>query len=843
MVSTLPSVTEIDGAVKTHFSTYSPNPQTDKTIHDLLALGLTPLPVAPAFPAEQYPSKKNPSERRFNGKNPSYLDRNGKPAEVKHSQYRDKLPTEAELKEWFQDGRVGVGTISGSWLDVDLKRFPDVATMERTVAPIIEAAQWVERTQSGGYRVAVAPAEKPGFQNIGLGDFDHIGEFMNGGGFVVLAPTIGERGEYKRIKFGEPLAVDSLSDLGIRPTKATPAPAEPVAPTLTAVAPNVVLMPGVVPLESLILAKYKPLFSGQAGENPSFDIVRIANEAYGWENLARELNIPTTSADSLIHSAAVAMGREHKLEAILAKVDRNAAIPVQQQKAGKSKAIARLRKAAVKAGQTKEDDGLKRLNKLALHDFMEKTFDIRFDVWKGEIFLDGEKIDADTLHVKLAAEHGVDVGKDTVFDVAKYIAFQHEKDDVKEYLFGHLESVEPLSSDEWENIALYCLGNTNTFDSVLLRRTLISAVARVDQPGCKVDECLTFQGPQGLKKSTFWAVLAGQDNFSDELGDFAGSGKKDAVQKLHTAWIHEVAELDKYTSKKEAGELKSFLTTRVDNFRAPYAKTPAMVPRVNIFVATVNPPQFLNDPTGNRRYPVIKIAQPIDLKKIEENRDRIWAAAVQAYKNGERWWYDPEETAQINKRAESYEYEDPWELDIFNYIEGLPYVSIKGLLEHALKLEPGRATNKESARVCRILAKAGWWSGQRRRVNGVLISPWYPPKTDCQIQLESATDFVTVTLIEENDPSEARAAIERMEPDQVKALEEARNTIPPADLASIVSHAVSSSSLNDDELLTLLELHVAPYPRPIKAQIFAALPEDIRDRLTRVRAAKGGQDA
>ena len=790
---------------------YSPNPATNQAIHDLLALGLNPIPVAPA------------DGGKANGKNPSYIDSQGRVQLVKHSQYRDKPATEAVLKEWFQDERTGLGTNSGEWLDIDLKRFPDVATMEHTVAPIVDAAQWVERTQSGGYRVAVAPAEKPDFQNFGIGDIAHAGEFMNGGGFVVLAPTIGEHGEYTRIKFGEPLKVSSLSDLGIRPTKATPAPVEPNPPTLTAVAPNVVTMPGVVALESVINKSLQPIIRGEHQGDRSTALKALAHEAYGWENLAREIGVPLTAADSLIQSAAIALGIQDRMDVILSKdlANRQTYSPDQQRKAGKSAAAARLRKLAVRATRKPDETGLKKLNKLALHDFVESRFDTVLDVWKNEILIDGEQFDADTHHIKLAVEYGVDAGKDSVIDVVNYIGQQNKRDDVHDYLLS-LENAERLSEDEWKNIALYCLGSADEFDSVLLQRSMISAVARVFQPGCKVDECLTFQGPQGLGKSSFWAVMAGQDYFTDELGDFTGPGKKDAIQKLSSSWIVEIAELDKYTAKKEAGELKSFMTSKVDDYRPPYARQNKKVPRRNIFVGTVNPPQFLNDPTGNRRYPVIRLSKPIPLEKISQNRDKIWATAVHAYMNGERWWYDAIETAQINKRAESFEYEDPWELEIFNYLDGMPYVTTRGILETALGIETGKASNRDTARVCRILAKAGWWSGSRRRVDGKLISPWYPPKTECQTQMETAQTVDDMNAIRQQfEDREIHRAVQQMEPDQQEVWETLKQSAP--------APAPEPPAADDDAPLTpdQVESFVAILTEVIEARDVASMADFI----------------
>ena len=72
-------------------------------------------------------------------------------------------------------------------------------------------------------------------------------------------------------------------------------------------------------------------------------------------------------------------------------------------------------------------------------------------------------------------------------------------------------------------------------------RWLISAVARVMQPGCKADHCLILEGPQGAGKSTAAATLALEPAwFADEIADL---GTKDAAQDLRGKWLVELGEL------------------------------------------------------------------------------------------------------------------------------------------------------------------------------------------------------------------------------------------------------------------------------------------------------------
>ena len=71
---------------------------------------------------------------------------------------------------------------------------------------------------------------------------------------------------------------------------------------------------------------------------------------------------------------------------------------------------------------------------------------------------------------------------------------------------------------------------------------MISAVARIMEPGCQADYALVLEGPQGIRKSSALRILAGGEHFSDS----AASGferHKDARDHLRGKWIIELQAL------------------------------------------------------------------------------------------------------------------------------------------------------------------------------------------------------------------------------------------------------------------------------------------------------------
>lgn len=73
-------------------------------------------------------------------------------------------------------------------------------------------------------------------------------------------------------------------------------------------------------------------------------------------------------------------------------------------------------------------------------------------------------------------------------------------------------------------------------------RFLISAVARINKPGEKVDHMPVLEGPQGKQKSEALRTLAIQDRwFTDRLSHIGG---KDAIMETAGALLIEIAEMD-----------------------------------------------------------------------------------------------------------------------------------------------------------------------------------------------------------------------------------------------------------------------------------------------------------
>lgn len=347
---------------------------------------------------------------------------------------------------------------------------------------------------------------------------------------------------------------------------------------------------------------------------------------------------------------------------------------------------------------------------------------VRWNGLKGVPELDGQEADIDELRLYLAIRHNIDIPAEDCASIIMYLAKQSSFSPVMEYLKQCSELYEP-DDDLLNSVATKYLGATSELHKMFIRKTLISAVARAFQPGAKVDTVCILSGGQGVGKSTFWRVLAG-DWFDDSVGSVSD---KDERLKLHQAWIIEWAELESVFKRKDVSAVKAFITTQTDSIRPPYGRSVKEFPRPSIIVGTTNFDEFLADPTGNRRFWVVPVqADTIPLDELAQERDRIWAAATHAFLKGEGWTLPTEYRAMQVEANQEYQISDPWENPVLDYCEGKERVKVDEILVNALHLDIDRHDKASQMRVANLL-KANGWTTRREVVQGRRQRIWLFP--------------------------------------------------------------------------------------------------------------------
>lgn len=260
-------------------------------------------------------------------------------------------------------------------------------------------------------------------------------------------------------------------------------------------------------------------------------------------------------------------------------------------------------------------------------------------------------------------------GKDRIYDSVQVVCRKNAYHPVKQYL----ESLQWDGIKRIDRLMIDYFGCDDCeYTRAVTRKTLLGAVTRIYEPGCKFDTMLTLKGPQGCGKSSFFARL-GKAWFTDSLKDIKN---KDALEALQGVWIVEMGELNAM-KKADAETIKSFLSGTVDRFRKAYGRRTENYPRQCIFVATTNENEFLRDKTGNRRFWIVgakKSAKPLKnvFKLKDSDFDQFWAEAKALYDAGNETLNLSEEMElEAIKVQEAYMVEDPMEQVIEEYLERL----------------------------------------------------------------------------------------------------------------------------------------------------------------------------
>jgi predicted P-loop ATPase len=283
---------------------------------------------------------------------------------------------------------------------------------------------------------------------------------------------------------------------------------------------------------------------------------------------------------------------------------------------------------------------------------------------------------------------------------------------VREYLDALAWDLTPRL-DTW--LTFYLHAEDSTYARAVGPRFLISAVARIYEPGCKVDHTPIFEGPQGKKKSEALRTLAGDSWFTDRLSHVAS---KEAAQEIAGTWFVELPEMDAMI-KASSSTMKGFLTRRFDRFRPPYGKHVIKLLRQCVFAGTINPPPdgYLKDPTGARRFWPVLCRGMIDLDGIECDRDQLWAEARHRYRAGQKWWLETPELEALAAAEQASRFKgDPWHEPIKRWVGRRTDVSIGEVLQGALRIEPTDPPDHSAEiRVAEILKALGFKKYRARR--------------------------------------------------------------------------------------------------------------------------------
>lgn len=163
---------------------------------------------------------------------------------------------------------------------------------------------------------------------------------------------------------------------------------------------------------------------------------------------------------------------------------------------------------------------------------------------------------------------------------------------------------------------------------------------------------------QGYNKSTFCRRLIPpqlQWGYTDNL---SLSEKRQVLQAMSQCLLINLDEFNQISAKVQQGFLKNLIQLPNVKYKPPYGSHVQEFPRTASFIATSNMDDILTDPSGNRRFIGIELTGPIDVS-VRPNYQQLFAQAEKAIWNGEKTYFDAEQTALIMENNRRYQQIDP----------------------------------------------------------------------------------------------------------------------------------------------------------------------------------------
>lgn len=373
----------------------------------------------------------------------------------------------------------------------------------------------------------------------------------------------------------------------------------------------------------------------------------------------------------------------------------------------------------------------------ALDEFSNRVVLRRDPPWTGSKREEFADADAFELAAWLSAlgRYRLQAKSAAVAEAVEAIARRHKFHPVREYLEALRWDGVPRARSLY---AKYHGAAEDAYNSRCSEILLLSAVARVFEPGVKADVMLVLEGRQGARKTSSVRALFGAAWSSEAMESPAS---KDFYQCLAGRWGVEIGEMESFT-KAEVNKVKQALSAQDDTYRASYARYARKYPRQCVFVGTTNDDQYLRDATGARRFLPVRVSVA-DVEGLSNDRDQIWAEAVAMYRAGGDWWTLPD-GAQHEQDARYLH--DAWADPIEKWLAlkmvsdkypadldtrpveqpppGIRSTTVSQIMSWALGMDIGKHGKQDQMRVAAILKRAGW---TRRLAGASRVTRWYPP--------------------------------------------------------------------------------------------------------------------
>lgn len=300
-------------------------------------------------------------------------------------------------------------------------------------------------------------------------------------------------------------------------------------------------------------------------------------------------------------------------------------------------------------------------------------------------------------------------------------------------------AVEWLSRLRWdgeERMASFCArawGWTASDYSSAVGRYIWTAMAgRVLDPGCQADMAPILVGPQGAGKTSAIKAMVPDEDFYTSIP--LDGHDDDTSRRLRGKLVGELEELRGLNSR-HIEEIKAWITRTSEEWVPKYKEFASKFKRRLVFIGSTNDDEFLNDPTGERRW-LPGRCRLLDVEWIKANRDQLWAEGAAMFMiDGVEW-----EPAQRLGLEEHHEFKvtDSWEPAVIRWLRepqlsnnlspiDVGWTTTSEALAGAVNVPVAQHDKAKEMRMAKLLRSLGW---NRKRITVGDERPWvYAPET------------------------------------------------------------------------------------------------------------------
>lgn len=201
----------------------------------------------------------------------------------------------------------------------------------------------------------------------------------------------------------------------------------------------------------------------------------------------------------------------------------------------------------------------------------------------------------------------------------------------------HVRSVHPMKTDE----------EVQEFLLWALKKWLVSMVATWMDDRKENQSILTFIGPQGVYKTTFFRHILPPPLHPYFWENAHNSFHlKDDHFALTENCLVEIEEVDAFEGK-DLSELKGLVTAEQIKERRPYAKFRTRKFRLASLCASGNEQYILTDKSGNRRWLCFWVDRIDNPREWQFNYEQFYAQLLSEYSNGFQYFFNKPEEARI----------------------------------------------------------------------------------------------------------------------------------------------------------------------------------------------------